>query len=251
MVWEDERERLVRDRLPQAIVEKPRVLLKTYLLITAAHALVVVQQPLAVVGGEVCPRFLAQLDGAPAAAAAARRAPVPPLLCAPGGCARRAVGPSRGRRGAELPEDELLCWLRAAGLITYSTPLLGGLLEKAPAVLAPEALPQVEPKGCALVARVDQASWAVMMASGHRHGWTIAEVPLKVAAFFGCIEHLAWAKEDRCPWECKDVRSDRSARAPGEYCGGRGRTGARGVRISWTGIWIVVHSQVGAGTQTC
>ena len=88
--------------------------------------------------------------------------------------------------------------LRAAGLITYPSPLLGGLLEKVPEMLATEVLPRVEPAGRALVARVDQASRAVVMASGLPRAGTSVEVPLKMAAFIGSIELLAWANESGC-----------------------------------------------------
>ena len=63
VVREDERELLVRDRLPQAHVEGPGVALKSDLL-TAAHALEgITQQPRADEGVEVHPRVpAAQLD---------------------------------------------------------------------------------------------------------------------------------------------------------------------------------------------
>jgi len=38
-------------------------------------------------------------------------------------------------KGAELPEDQLLGWLRAKGLTAYPSPLLGPLLEELPKVL--------------------------------------------------------------------------------------------------------------------
>jgi hypothetical protein len=43
-------------------------------------------------------------------------------------------------QGAELPEDDLLGWLRAQGLITYPSPLLAPLLDEWPDVLAAEVL---------------------------------------------------------------------------------------------------------------
>jgi len=57
-------------------------------------------------------------------------------------------------QGAELPEDDLLGWLRAAALITYPSPLLGGLLEKLPEVLAVEVLSQLESTDFAICGRV-------------------------------------------------------------------------------------------------
>jgi len=81
--------------------------------------------------------------------------------------------------GAELSEDELLAWLREAGLITYPSPLLGPLLEL-PAVFAAEVLPQLEPPDRALVARVGRASRAVVVASGLPRAGTSVGVPLKI-----------------------------------------------------------------------
>jgi hypothetical protein len=43
--------------------------------------------------------------------------------------------------GDEGSEDELLGWLRKAGLMTYPSPLLGRLVEELPEVFAAEVLP--------------------------------------------------------------------------------------------------------------
>jgi hypothetical protein len=56
--------------------------------------------------------------------------------------------------GAELSEDELLGWLRAKGLITYPSPLLVGLLEGLPEIIAAEVLPRLDPTDRAFVAQV-------------------------------------------------------------------------------------------------
>jgi hypothetical protein len=99
----------------------------------------------------------------------------------------------------ELPEDELLGWLREAGLITYPSPLLGPLLEL-PAVFAAEVLPRLEPADLALVARVGPASCAIVVASGLPRAGTTLGVPFKIKDFVGSVELLAWAKENGCPW---------------------------------------------------
>jgi hypothetical protein len=101
---------------------------------------------------------------------------------------------------AELGEDELLLRLREIGLITYPSPLLGGLLEKLPEVLEAEVLTQLEPSDLALVARVGRASRAAVVASGLPHAGPTGGVPLKIKDFIGSVELLAWAKENGCPW---------------------------------------------------
>jgi hypothetical protein len=103
--------------------------------------------------------------------------------------------------GAELPEDDLLGWLRAKGLITYPSPLLGaGLLEKLPEVLAAEVLPRLPPADLSMFARVGPASRAAVVASGLPRAGTTKGVPLKIRKFVGSVELLAWAKENDCPW---------------------------------------------------
>jgi len=60
--------------------------------------------------------------------------------------------------GAEGSEDELLRWLRKAGLIAYPSPLLGRLLEKLPEVLREEVLTRLDPTARAMVGGIrDQA----------------------------------------------------------------------------------------------
>jgi len=103
--------------------------------------------------------------------------------------------------GAELPEDDLLGWLRATGLITYPSPLLGGLLEKLPEVLAAEVLPRLDPTDIAVFGRVGPASRAAVVASGlPRASGMNGGGPLKLKAFCRSAERLAWAKANDCPW---------------------------------------------------
>ena len=63
-------------------------------------------------------------------------------------------------------EDAMLGRLREAGLITYPSPLLGGLLEKLPEVFAAEVLAQLDPADLAFVAQVDSGCRAAVVASG-------------------------------------------------------------------------------------
>jgi len=102
--------------------------------------------------------------------------------------------------GAELPEDELLGRLREWGLITYPSPLLGGLLEKLTEVLAAEVLPQLGPTDLAVVGRVGVASQAAVVASGLPRAGANGDALLKVEDFVGSVQRLAWAKANGCPW---------------------------------------------------
>ena len=105
--------------------------------------------------------------------------------------------------GSELPEDELLGRLREWGLITYPSPLLGGLLEKLPEVLAAdEVLPRLGPVNLAVVGRVGVASWAAVVACGLPRAGA-SELPLKIPEFCLSVERLAWAKDNGCPWNAR------------------------------------------------
>ena len=104
----------------------------------------------------------------------------------------------------ELPEDELLGWLRAKGLITYPSPLLGPLVGELPEVFRAEVLPLLEPTDLALFGRVGSASRAAVVASdlpraGARQGGR--GVPLKLQELCGSVERLAWARENGCPMQ--------------------------------------------------
>jgi hypothetical protein len=67
---------------------------------------------------------------------------------------------------AELGEDELLLRLRELGLITYPSPLLRGLLEKLPEVLAAEVLPWLDPTDVVVLGQVAHACRAAVVAFG-------------------------------------------------------------------------------------
>jgi hypothetical protein len=56
--------------------------------------------------------------------------------------------------GAELWEDEVLGMMREHGLLTYPSPLLGGLLEKVPEVLEAEVLARLDATDHTMLARV-------------------------------------------------------------------------------------------------
>jgi hypothetical protein len=56
-----------------------------------------------------------------------------------------------------LGEDELLLRLRELGLITYPSPLLGGLTEKLPEVLAAEVLAWLDPTDVVLFGQAGRA----------------------------------------------------------------------------------------------
>jgi len=95
--------------------------------------------------------------------------------------------------GAELPEDELLGWLREQGLITYPSPLLEGLLGgELPEVLAAKVLPQLDPTDVAMFGRVCQVSRATVVVSGLQRAGTGAGLPLQLEKFIGSVERLSW-----------------------------------------------------------
>jgi hypothetical protein len=104
--------------------------------------------------------------------------------------------------GAELPEDDLLGWLRATGLITYPSPLLGPL-EEWPDILAVEVLPRLGPTDLALFARVGRVSRAAVVASGLPRAGATGGALLKVEDFVGSVERLAWARDNGCPWNAR------------------------------------------------
>ena len=112
--------------------------------------------------------------------------------------------------GAELPEDDLLGWLRAQGLITYPSPRLEGLLGgELPEVFAAKVLPQLDPTDLALFARVGPASRAAVVASGLPRAGTSEGGPLKLNKLC-TVEGLAWAEVNGYPGvprTCGCVRS--------------------------------------------
>jgi hypothetical protein len=115
--------------------------------------------------------------------------------------------------GAELPEDDLLDFLRAAGLITYPSPLLRPLLVEWPEVLEAEVLPRLPLTDLALFARVGRSSRAAVVASGLPRAGTNGGALLKVEDFVGSVERLAWARDNGCRWNARtSARIARSGR---------------------------------------
>jgi len=119
---------------------------------------------------------------------------------------------------ADLGEEELLLTLRELGLITYPSPLLGGLTEKLPEVLAAEVLPWLEPTDVVVFGQVARACRAAVVAFGvpqeeemerwsddsddsDHEGTGGGPLLLRVMEFVGSVERLAWAKERGCPWD--------------------------------------------------
>jgi len=135
---------------------------------------------------------------------------------------------------AELGEDELLLRLRELELITYPSPLLGGLLEKVPEVLAAEVLAQLGPTDLVLFGQVGRACRGAVVAFGVPQEETTSDgnddegtemggpLLLRVGNFVGSVERLAWAKESGCPWAESICAYRRPGRAPGaaEVCAG-------------------------------
>jgi hypothetical protein len=103
---------------------------------------------------------------------------------------------------AELVEDELLLRLRELGLITYPSPLLGGLLERLPEVLAAEVLPRVGPTDLAVLAQVGPLWLAAVVASDLPRSGRSAGVPLQIREFCGSVQRLAWAEDNVKPSKC-------------------------------------------------
>jgi len=95
--------------------------------------------------------------------------------------------------GAELPEDDVLGCLRAQGLMTYPSPLLGGLHGELAEVLAAEVLPRLDPTDLAVFGRVGRASRAAVVASGLPRAGASVRVPLRLKEMCGSVERLDWA----------------------------------------------------------
>ena len=100
----------------------------------------------------------------------------------------------------ELWEDELLGRLRAKGLITYLTPLIGRLVEELRDVFAAEVLPQLDPTDLAMLGRARGARRAAVVASGLPRAGATVGLPLQLRQFVGSVEWLGWAKASDCPW---------------------------------------------------
>ena len=113
---------------------------------------------------------------------------------------------------AELGEDELLLRLGDLGLITYPSPLLGGLTEDLPEVLAAEVLARLDPTDLVLFGQAGRACRAAVVAFGVPQEEEASDVSddegseggpllLRVEDFVGSVERLAWAKEIGCAWD--------------------------------------------------
>jgi len=108
----------------------------------------------------------------------------------------------------EVGEDELvdklglagLKLLRATGLLTYPSPVIGRMFEELPYVFAAEVLPRLDPADRAVVAQVGPLWLAAVLASGLPCAGKSAGVPLKLNEFVGSVQRLAWAKDNGCPW---------------------------------------------------
>ena len=108
----------------------------------------------------------------------------------------------------EVDEDEFvgklglagLSWLRAKGLLTYPSPLLGGLLEDMREVLAAEVLPLLDPTDLAVLAQMGPPWLALVVSSGLPRAGKSAGLLLKLREFVGSVARPAWAKEIGCPW---------------------------------------------------
>jgi hypothetical protein len=96
------------------------------------------------------------------AAAAAAGRPADRYVVRPAGVLADLLG------AAELGEDELLLRLRDPGLITYPSPLLGGLTEKLPEVLAAEVLSRLNDTDLILFGQAGRACRAAVVASACR-----------------------------------------------------------------------------------
>ena len=102
------------------------------------------------------------------------------------------------RLAGEVDEHELvdaigltaLNWLRGEGLLTYPSPLVGGLLQELPEVFAAEVLPWLDPADRAMVAQVAPPWLAAVVASGLPRAGKTAGVPLKLGEFVGSVGRL-------------------------------------------------------------
>jgi len=97
---------------------------------------------------------------APAAALVAVGRPPDRYVVRPAGVLAEFLG------AAELGEDELLLRLRELGLITHPSPLLGGLTEGLPEVLAAEVLARLDPTDLVLFGQAGRACRAAVVAFG-------------------------------------------------------------------------------------
>ena len=103
--------------------------------------------------------------------------------------------------------------------------LLGPLLEW-PDLLG-LVLARLDPTDCALLSRVGKWWLAAVVSRGLLRAGKRGALPLKLRAFVGSVEMLAWAKANGCPWgveTCNSIARGGHLRC----CSGRGSTTARG-----------------------
>jgi hypothetical protein len=137
------------------------------------------------------------------AAAAAGDRPPDRYVVRPAGVLADLLG------AADLGEDELLLRLRELGLITYPSPLLGGLIEKVPEVLVAEVLARLNPTDVVVFGQAGRACRAAVVAFGvpqeeeasYNSDDEGGPLLLRVEDFVGSVERLAWAKARGCPWD--------------------------------------------------
>ena len=167
-----------------------------------------------------------QAPAAAAASAAAAAADRPPdrYVVRPTGVLADLLG------AAELGDDELLLRLRELGLITYPSPLLGGLLEKLSDVLEFEVLSQLDPTDVVVFGQAGRACRAAVVAFG---------VPQEVE-----VEGWSDDSDDRAPREGHCYSGSRTLSGPSSGWLGPRLGGARGTRT-------FVRSPLGKGTWRC
>jgi len=107
----------------------------------------------------------------------------------------------RPGRGGQQYEEAVLGRLREAGLITYPSPLLGGLLEKVPEVFEAKVLPRLGCVDRTMLAQVGPPWHAAVLAS--RLSRTQGVVSLELEEFCTSVDRLAWAKANGCPWNSR------------------------------------------------
>jgi hypothetical protein len=83
-----------------------------------------------------------------------------------------------------------------------ASPLLGGLMVEWPEVFREEVLKKwLGSTDCALLARACWKCGEAVASAGLVRAGDTCEVPFNPVAFFRSGELLAWAKDNRCPWE--------------------------------------------------
>jgi len=98
-------------------------------------------------------------------------------------------------------------------------PLLGGLTEGLPEVLAAEVLARLDPTDLVLFGQAGRACRAAVVAFGvpqeeetsdgsDDEGTEGGPLLLRVEDFVGSVERLAWAKEKGCPWDVNGCAYD-------------------------------------------